>query len=231
MNSAIGMIHAPGKHFHQHMRYHHDILQVDNFAVYDWLFSVERYNGSLAEASFWSPSYSKIHNIYIRCQSVRQSQSKPLLAFLHEWLVEKNETLLTAVANRHRCCTRWSARAVWQCESGKMAALRHWTYPGLAVNPLGWSLLRKSIHRIGYMLTGRIRKIFRRSRKSSPPFTVVNYWRRWSCSIGLFIYSFCLMVLLYSLSTPVYLRPPPTRGHHIDLHSPLQFAIMANGLS
>ncbi|MGA6511517.1 IS66 family transposase, partial [Klebsiella sp. K769] len=86
-------------------------------------FSPEREGGPLTEAACWAHARRKIHDVYISTHTAtaeealkrigelyaieeeirgltteerlaaRQSQSKPLLASLHEWLVEKNETL------------------------------------------------------------------------------------------------------------------------------------------
>lgn len=112
-----------GKHPQQHLRHYHGVLQADAFAGYDRLFSPEREGGPLTEAACWAHARRKIHDVYISTHTAtaeealkrigelyaieeeirgltteerlaaRQSQSKPLLASLHEWLVEKNETL------------------------------------------------------------------------------------------------------------------------------------------
>lgn len=85
--------------------------------------SAERDGGPLTEAACWAHARRKIHDVYISTQAAtaeealkrigelyvieeairglpaterlaaRQSQSKPLLASLHEWLVEKSATL------------------------------------------------------------------------------------------------------------------------------------------
>lgn len=95
------------------------MLQADAFAGYDRLFSPEREGGPLTEAACWAHARRKIHDVYISTHTAtaeealkrigelyaieeeirgltteerlaaRQSQSKPLLASLHEWLVEK----------------------------------------------------------------------------------------------------------------------------------------------
>ncbi len=107
-----------GKHPQQHLRHYHGVLQADAFAGYDRLFSPEREGGPLTEAACWAHARRKIHDVYISTHTAtaealkrigelyaieeeirgltteerlaaRQSQSKPLLASLHEWLVEK----------------------------------------------------------------------------------------------------------------------------------------------
>lgn len=112
-----------GKHPQQHLRHYHGVLQADAFAGYDRLFSAEREGGPLTEAACWAHARRKIHDVYISTQTAtaeealkrigelyaiekeirglttaerlaaRQSRSKPLLASLHEWLVEKSTTL------------------------------------------------------------------------------------------------------------------------------------------
>ncbi|MDK9584438.1 IS66 family transposase [Lelliottia wanjuensis] len=112
-----------GKHPQQHLRHYHGVLQADAFAGYDRLFSPEREGGPLTEAACWAHARRKIHDVYISTQTAtaeealkrigelyvieeeirglpaaerlaaRQSQSKPLLVSLHEWLVEKSATL------------------------------------------------------------------------------------------------------------------------------------------
>lgn len=87
------------------------------------MFSTERKGGPLTEAACWAHARRKIHDVYISTRtatveealkrigelyaieeaipgllaaerlSARQSRSKPLLASLHEWLVEKSTTL------------------------------------------------------------------------------------------------------------------------------------------
>ena len=87
------------------------------------MFSAEREGGPLTEAACWAHARRKIHDVYISTQTTtaeealkrigelyaveeairglpaterlaaRQSQSKPLLTSLHEWLVEKSATL------------------------------------------------------------------------------------------------------------------------------------------
>lgn len=99
------------------------MLQADAFAGYDRLFSAERDGGPLTEAACWAHARRKIHDVYISTQTatveealkrigelyaveeeirgmpvaerlaVRQSRSKPLLASLHEWLMEKSAAL------------------------------------------------------------------------------------------------------------------------------------------
>lgn len=99
------------------------MLQADAFAGYDRLFSAEREGGPLREAACWAHARRKIHDVYISTQTAtaeealkrigelyaiedeihglttaerlaaRESRSKPLLASLHEWLVEKSATL------------------------------------------------------------------------------------------------------------------------------------------
>jgi transposase len=99
------------------------VLQADAFAGYDRFFSAEREGGPLTEVACWAHVRRKIHDVYISTQTAtaeealkrigelyaveeeirgfptaewlaaRQSQSKPLLASLHEWLVEKSATL------------------------------------------------------------------------------------------------------------------------------------------
>jgi transposase len=112
-----------GKHPQQHLRHYHGVLQADAFAGYDRLFSAEREGGALTEAACWAHARRKIHDVYINTQTTtaeealkrigelyaieeeirglttaerlaaRQSRSKPRLASLHEWLVEKSATL------------------------------------------------------------------------------------------------------------------------------------------
>lgn len=99
------------------------MLQADAFAGYDRLFSPEREGGPLTEAACWAHARRKIYDVYISTQTAtaeeapkrigelyaiekeirgltteerlaaRQSRSKPQLASLHEWLVEKSTTL------------------------------------------------------------------------------------------------------------------------------------------
>lgn len=87
------------------------------------MFSAERDGGPLTEAACWAHARRKIHDVYISTQTAtaeealkrigelyaveeeirglpaterlaaRQSQSKPLLISLHDWLVEKNAAL------------------------------------------------------------------------------------------------------------------------------------------
>jgi len=87
------------------------------------LLSAEREDGPLTKAAFWAHARRKIHDVYISTQTAtaeealkrigelyvvdeeirglttterlaaRQSQSKPLLASLYVWLVEKSATL------------------------------------------------------------------------------------------------------------------------------------------
>ncbi|CAM3818158.1 IS66 family transposase [Klebsiella variicola] len=112
-----------GMHPQQHLRHYHGVLQADAFAGYDRFFSAEREGGPLTEAACWAHARRKIHDLYISTQTAtaeevlerigelyaveeairglpaterlaaRQFQSKPLLASLHEWLVEKSATL------------------------------------------------------------------------------------------------------------------------------------------
>ncbi|EOF6138215.1 transposase, partial [Salmonella enterica] len=107
----------------QHLQHYHGVLQADAFAGYNRLFSAEREGGPLTEAACWAHARRKIHDVYISTQTAtaeealkrigelyavedairglpaterlaaRQSQSKPLLSSLHEWLVEKSATL------------------------------------------------------------------------------------------------------------------------------------------
>lgn len=99
------------------------MLQADALSGYDRLFSAERKGGLLTEAACWAHARRKIHDVHISTQTAtaeealkridelyaieeairglpaverlaaRQSQSKLLLASLHEWLVEKSATL------------------------------------------------------------------------------------------------------------------------------------------
>ncbi|UYA60757.1 Mobile element protein 1 [Pectobacterium sp. F1-1] len=99
-----------GKHPQQHLRHYHGVLQADAFAGCDRLFSAEREGDPLTEAACWVYARRKIHDVYISTQTAteeetlkrigdeeairglpaverlaaRQSQSKPLLASLHE---------------------------------------------------------------------------------------------------------------------------------------------------
>ncbi len=112
-----------GKHPELHLRSFRGVLQADAFAGYDRLFSTSREGGVLTEAACWAHARRKIHDVYISSQSAtaeealkrigelyaieaeirgmpeterlaaRQSRSAPLLASLHEWMVEKSATL------------------------------------------------------------------------------------------------------------------------------------------
>ncbi|EHH6606152.1 IS66 family transposase [Escherichia coli] len=112
-----------GIHPQTHLAGFSGVLQADAFAGYDRLFSAERDGGPLTEAACWAHVRRKIHDVYISTQTAtagealkrigelytieeairglpaterlaaRQSRSKPLLASLHEWLVEKSTTL------------------------------------------------------------------------------------------------------------------------------------------
>ena len=111
-----------GKHPELHLRSFRGVLQADTFAGYDRLFSTSREGGVLTEAACWAHARRK-STTYISSQSAtaeealkrigelyaieaeirgmpeterlaaRQSRSAPLLASLHEWMVEKSATL------------------------------------------------------------------------------------------------------------------------------------------
>ena len=139
---STGSSDRQGKHPLQHLRHYHGVLQADAFAGYDRLFSAERDGGPLTEAACWAHARRKIHDVYISTQTAtaeealkrigelyaveeeirglpaaerqaaRQSRSKPLLASLHEWLVEKSATL----CKKSRLCDAF-AYALNQWES------------------------------------------------------------------------------------------------------------------